>query len=192
MHIFDDKTAFMTYKDMFYKYGKKYGLRIFNDLPKDSKVLQLIKGILIIMFATWLSGILNLSIVHSVLTAILPSGVVALVVIFPEWYYLVRFLAVLAEIPAVWMLLVKAWAYCSNGFDITDEGVCARYCKWYSFHSISVPFARLAEIRISQNIFQRINRSCDVHIYTASERINGHIVRSMPVADVQEIIRKQY
>lgn len=54
-------------------------------IAKDSKVLQLIKGIFIIVIATWISGILKLSIVHSVLTAILPSGVVALVVIFqPE------------------------------------------------------------------------------------------------------------
>ena len=47
--------------------------------------MQLIKGILFFIIITWLSGILNLRIVHSVLTSILPSGVVALIVIFqPE------------------------------------------------------------------------------------------------------------
>lgn len=35
----DDKSAFMTYRQLFYKYGKKYGIRMFNDLPKDQKVL---------------------------------------------------------------------------------------------------------------------------------------------------------
>ncbi|MCD7740114.1 MAG: hypothetical protein LUH11_02050, partial [Candidatus Gastranaerophilales bacterium] len=35
----DDKNAFLTYKGLFYKYGKKYGVRIFNDLPKEEKVL---------------------------------------------------------------------------------------------------------------------------------------------------------
>ena len=35
----EDKTAFMTYRQMFYKYGKKYGIRMFNDLPKEDKVL---------------------------------------------------------------------------------------------------------------------------------------------------------
>ena len=51
-------------------------------IAKGSRALQLIKGIILI---TWLSGILNLTIVHSVLTAFLPSGVIALVVIFqPE------------------------------------------------------------------------------------------------------------
>lgn len=52
---------------------------------KDSRGMQLIKGILFFIIITWLSGILNLRIVHSVLTSILPSGVVALIVIFqPE------------------------------------------------------------------------------------------------------------
>ncbi len=35
----DDKSAFMTYRQLFYKYGKPYGIRIFNDLPEDEKVL---------------------------------------------------------------------------------------------------------------------------------------------------------
>ena len=35
----EDKSAFMTYKELFYKYGKQYGIRFFNDLPKDDKVL---------------------------------------------------------------------------------------------------------------------------------------------------------
>ena len=54
-------------------------------LAKDSRVMQLIKGIIFFILITWVSGILNLRIVHSVLTAFLPSGVIALVVIFqPE------------------------------------------------------------------------------------------------------------
>lgn len=54
-------------------------------IAKDSRVLQLIKGIIFFILITWVSGVLNLTIVHSVLTAFLPSGVIALVVIFqPE------------------------------------------------------------------------------------------------------------
>ena len=35
----DNPSDFYTYKDLFYKYGKPYGLRFFNDLTKDEKVL---------------------------------------------------------------------------------------------------------------------------------------------------------
>ncbi len=34
-----DKKSFMTYRNLFYRYGKKYGLRFFNDLNEDEKVL---------------------------------------------------------------------------------------------------------------------------------------------------------
>ncbi len=35
----DNKDNFMTYRQLFYRYGKKYGIRFFNDLTKDEKVL---------------------------------------------------------------------------------------------------------------------------------------------------------
>ena len=54
-------------------------------LAKDSRVMQLMKGIIFFIIITWLSGILNLQILHAILTAFLPSGVIALVIIFqPE------------------------------------------------------------------------------------------------------------
>lgn len=34
-----DKSAFLTYRQLFYKYGKKYGIRFFNDLTDEEKVL---------------------------------------------------------------------------------------------------------------------------------------------------------
>ena len=52
---------------------------------KNSKFMQLVKGIIILLLATWISGVLKLTIVHSILTAILPSGVLALIIILqPE------------------------------------------------------------------------------------------------------------
>ena len=54
-------------------------------LAKNSRVMQLAKGILIIVLITWISGILHLTVLHSILTTILPSGVIALIIIFqPE------------------------------------------------------------------------------------------------------------
>ena len=59
-------------------------VKIFK-FAKNSKFMQLVKGIIILLLTTWISGVLNLTIVHSVLTAILPSGVLALLIIFqPE------------------------------------------------------------------------------------------------------------
>lgn len=127
--------------------------------------------------------------------ALLIFGILGLgfagLVYFPHWHELIGFLTVMSEIPAVWLLFVKACAYCTNGINITNDSVCARYCKGYGFHTVTVPLSRVAEIRITQTVFQRFNKSCDVHIYTCSEYIGCHSVKSIPITEVQELIRER-
>ena len=54
-------------------------------LAKSSRTMQLIKGIFVFIIIMWASELLHLRILYSIVSAFLPSGVVALVVIFqPE------------------------------------------------------------------------------------------------------------
>ena len=54
-------------------------------LAKSSRAMQLIKGLFIFVVIILVSDILHLTILHSILTAFLPSGVLALIIIFqPE------------------------------------------------------------------------------------------------------------
>lgn len=123
--------------------------------------------------------------------AVLGAGL-CLLVYFPHWHSLIAFLTVMCEIPSVWLLFVKACAYCTNGVNITDASVCAKYCSGYDFHTVNVPRERVAEIRIYQSIFQRMNRSCDVIIYTSSEYIGSHRVRNIPITEVQELLGERF
>ena len=60
-------------------------LYCFFKVVKGSRAWQLIKGIAFLIIATWVSGLLNLKILNSILTGIMNWGVIALVVIFqPE------------------------------------------------------------------------------------------------------------
>ncbi len=36
---YENKDDFMSYRQLFYRYGKKYGIRMFNDLTREKKVL---------------------------------------------------------------------------------------------------------------------------------------------------------
>ncbi len=119
------------------------------------------------------------------------AGLVILMM-YPVWRELIVFMTILCEIPAVWLLFVKACAYCTSGVNITADSVCAKYCKWYAFHTVTVPLERVSQIRITQNIFQRMNRSCDVHIFTSSEHIGSHRIKSLPIKEVQELIRERF
>lgn len=57
----------------------------FVKIVKGSRAWQLIKGIAFLIVATWLSRLLNLNILNSILTGIMNWGVIAVIVIFqPE------------------------------------------------------------------------------------------------------------
>lgn len=57
----------------------------FLKVVKGSRAWQLIKGIALLIIATWVSGILNLKILNWILTGIMNLGVIAIIVIFqPE------------------------------------------------------------------------------------------------------------
>ena len=54
-------------------------------MVKNTRLWQLIKGIIFLVLATWISGIFKLTILNYILTAIMNWGVLALIVIFqPE------------------------------------------------------------------------------------------------------------
>ena len=60
-------------------------LYCFVKIVKGSRAWQLIKGIAFLIIVTWLSGLLNLNILNSILTGIMNWGVIAIIVIFqPE------------------------------------------------------------------------------------------------------------
>ena len=57
----------------------------FFRIVKGSRAWQLIKGIIFLIIATWLSGLLNLKILNTILTGIMNWGVIAVIVILqPE------------------------------------------------------------------------------------------------------------
>ena len=57
----------------------------FVRVVRGSRAWQLIKGIAFLIIATWISGLLNLYILNSILTGIMNWGVIAIIVIFqPE------------------------------------------------------------------------------------------------------------
>ena len=60
-------------------------LYCFVRIVRGSRAWQLIKGIALLIIATWVSGLLNLDILNSILTGIMNWGVIAIIVIFqPE------------------------------------------------------------------------------------------------------------
>lgn len=116
----------------------------------------------------------------------------AATIFFQQWHSLIAFMTVLLEIPTVWLFLVKICAYCTNGINIMQKNICIKYCVGYSFHTVTVPFERIAYIAITQTPFQRMNRSCDVVIYTNAEYTGKHRIKGMPLSEVSELINDRF
>ncbi|MCH5350293.1 MAG: PH domain-containing protein [Oscillospiraceae bacterium] len=103
--------------------------------------------------------------------------------LFPTWDSVIKFLLVMGEIPSVYLLIVKTAAKFTTGIGDGGETVTLKYCKFYQFHTVIVPKNKIVYVRLTQTIFQRFNKSCDVHIYTRGERAAKHRVRGIPLAE---------
>ncbi|MBQ7990740.1 MAG: PH domain-containing protein [Oscillospiraceae bacterium] len=120
---------------------------------------------------------------------LIPVITMILIIVLPYWHELLRFLAIIAEIPAMWLLFVKAAAFYTTGFDLNENGISARFCSWYSFHSIYIPADRLCKIAIRRDILQRFNGTCDVVVFPNGERSQGQRINALPVLEMQKQMR---
>lgn len=108
-----------------------------------------------------------------------PLGAIAAIRFFPDWSGAIKFLAVMLEIPSVYLLAVKIAARLITGIGSEEETLTIRYCRAYQFHTVIVPKVRVAYIKIRRTPFQRVSGCCDVVIYTRGERVQGHRIRGI-------------
>ncbi len=120
-----------------------------------------------------------------VLTAAVPAAAIWADSIFPDWTGAIKFLAAMLEIPSVYLLAVKIAAKLSTGIGTGDETLTVRYCRAYQFHTVIVPKARVAYIKIRRTPFQQVGGLCDVVIYTRGERVQGHKVRGVRLSEAE-------
>lgn len=114
----------------------------------------------------------------------------ALVMIFPRWYSVIFFAAVMCEILSVQLLLVKFVAYYTNGVGLEDGVLCLNYCRFYQFHKVVLPVENITSVEIRQTVFQRMNMSCDFVICTRGETTKYHRVRGLDLKEAERAAEK--
>ena len=107
----------------------------------------------------------------------------------PSWYEVIVFAVIMLEIPACYMLIVKVVAHYTNGIEYTADSLTLDYCRFYQFHKVIIPLSRITMVKISQNIFQRKNKSCDIIIFTKAEFTKSHRVKGLTIDDANEILK---
>lgn len=105
------------------------------------------------------------------------------VVLFPWLSGIIVFAAIMAEIPSVWLLIVKLTAFYTTGIGAHGDTLSLKYCYGYAFHTVFVHRERIAKIVFSRSIFQIVPKTCTVRIYTNLEHTKCHLVRNLPLTE---------
>ena len=112
--------------------------------------------------------------------AILPlTAYFILFVIFPSWRSVIRVGLIVAEIPAIWLAIVKTLAIFKTGIGVHGGFITMRYSKFYTFHTVVVPKDRIVKVMIKQSYLQSLTGNCSAVIYTASSGTSKHVITGL-------------
>ena len=178
-------------------YGKeKNGIPVFVPITTRNRIMDSMRLILPkftmsnISIKTKKSYIIAFVWVPILLTALFPLAAYWAERAFPRWDSVILFLEIMAEIPAIYLLIVKICAKFTTGIGIGNNMVTLKYCSLYQFHTVVVPKNKIVYVRLRQTIFQRGSRVCDVLVYTRGERASRHRIRGISVADAERFSRE--
>ncbi len=107
--------------------------------------------------------------------------------IFPVYHDAYVFLLIMSEIPSVWYLIVCIISNRTSGISYSKESICIKYSRGYVFHAVLADRNKIVKSVISQNIFQKRSKTCDIIIYVNSERTINHKVKSIKYSDAEKI-----
>lgn len=113
-----------------------------------------------------------------------------MVMLAPDWYSVILFLAVMGEIMSVHLLVVRLTAFYSNGIGIGEDSAALRYCRYFQFHYIILPKEKITGVEIRQTPFQKLNDSCDLVLHARSEAVSSHRVRGLNLKDAEKMAER--
>ena len=102
---------------------------------------------------------------------------------FPKLEELLHFAAVMAEIPLIWFIIVKAAALLTSGITFYDDSILIRCSKWNSFHTVVGDRKNVVKVEVEQNLLQRMSKRCAVSIWFGSEEYKRYKVKALSEAD---------
>lgn len=127
-----------------------------------------------------------------VLLCFLPSAAGTATKLFiDKWHTEINIIMAVGIIPLVWLVAVQARAAFTTSMGFKN-GICTlTYCPAYQFHNIIIPKENISKLMVSRNIFQRSNGTCTLKIYTNSESVKFHKVKSLPFDKVRDICLRE-
>lgn len=110
-----------------------------------------------------------------------------IVQIYPKISNLSMFIAIMLEIPVIWMIAVKFVALLSSGIAFRGDKIIVRSCMWTSFHTVSAAKDKVAKIEIQQNFLQKLSGKCNISIWFEGDEHKRYRIRAMSTGDTEKI-----
>ena len=107
--------------------------------------------------------------------------------LFPRFAELSFFVAVMLEIPAVWMIIVKFMALMTSGVTLYDDKIMIRCSSWTKFHTVVSERDKVVKVELGQNCLQAKHGRCSMSIWFEGEEHKRFKIKAMRVKDVKEI-----
>lgn len=99
--------------------------------------------------------------------------------LFPLLQIFGSFLIIMAEIPVLWLIVIRITALLTSGVSISGDKISVQYAKGYMFHTITAEKKRLAKLTITQTPFQKIFRKCTINFFFNGEGSLKHSVKAL-------------
>ena len=109
--------------------------------------------------------------------------------VIPMLNNLTVFVAIMAEIPAAWMVLIKLVSLFTSGISIYDDKIRLRYSRFAAFHTIIADRKKLVKVTIEQTFFQQFNKRRNIIFWFEGEGNRRHKIRAMSEKDTAEILQ---
>lgn len=119
----------------------------------------------------------------------IPTAAAVIIHFFPSFSELVIPFAVMAEIPSVWMIIVKIHALFNTGLSIEDNFICIRYSRFFAFHTVLADRKKLVKTQIIQNPIQKKLGRCRLDFYFNSEIPKKNKLHGINLKDAEKILK---
>ncbi|MBE6837746.1 MAG: hypothetical protein E7509_07150 [Ruminococcus sp.] len=120
----------------------------------------------------------------------IPTAAIIVAYFVTGWSDIIRFVALMLEIPSIWLLIVKASSIFTTGVGINRDYATFSYCRFYKFHKVIVNVKDVSKISIYQTPMQYLAKNASFKINTHGESNTYHTIKNFPLIKAQRFYHR--
>lgn len=121
----------------------------------------------------------------------IPAVCAVLMYFFPGWSEIIRFVGIIAEIPSLWLLIVKVASAFTTGIGADYSFAVFSYCKLYKFHTVIVDRSKISKVSLYQTPMQVIAKNCSLKFNTHGESSVTHRIKNFPLSKAEDYLKEK-